>query len=308
MYSHNICEMTSVVITTKDRWDFLLRAIDSIVSSTVLPKYIVIVNDGEKIEKENLLNNIPKNIQLTLINNEYSKGANASRNIGISNCVTDLIFLLDDDDALTLRSIEDRLSVIKKSPNTVIAYTGVQFVYSNNLEQVKRTLPPHSLSHDSNQNIKALLKNGNLIGSTSRACIRKKAFLLAGQFDENLTCLQDYDLWLRMSKLGNIEHDNKSNVIYTIHCNGKQISSQHQKYLTTGFILYNKYKDDINKLKLQRKFLSQIYLRVAIITSRYSTKNKIKYCLTSLRYGLKIKTLLLLILPSSIIKKIHPYN
>ena len=40
--------MFSIVITTKNRLDFLRRAVNSILNSSLLPKEIIIVNDGGK--------------------------------------------------------------------------------------------------------------------------------------------------------------------------------------------------------------------------------------------------------------------
>ncbi|MTC45747.1 glycosyltransferase [Providencia sp. wls1922] len=301
-------ELISIVITTKDRRDFLCRALKSIISSTVIPKNIVVVNDGESIEKDFLYPEIPSGIELILINNEYSKGANASRNIGINLCPTDIVFLLDDDDALTKTSIEDRFTIMNKSPDTVLTFTGVNFVYSDNLDCIIRSSLPYNLSTDNCSSTETLFKKGNIIGSTSRVCIRKNAFLQAGQFDESLNCLQDYDLWIRMSKLGKLANDKKTNILYTIHKDGQQISSQYQKYLETGLTIYKKYQINISNLNLKKQFLSQIYLRVAIIASKISAHDKIKYCLLSLSNKINFRALLLLILPSVIIKRIHPYN
>lgn len=308
MTNYNVNSNISIVITTKNRNEYLLRAINSIMENTTIPRNIIIVNDGDKIEHEFLSNKLPSEVELTLINNTISKGANASRNIGINLCPTEIIFLLDDDDALTSSSIQDRFNIINKSPNTVLVFTGVHFVYSSNLSNIIRSTLPSELPNDNALNTKMLIKYGNIIGSTSRVCIRKSAFLSAGKFDEGLSCLQDYDLWIRMSKQGKIDNDQKSNILYTIHKNGQQISSQYQKYLETGLILYEKYQDDILKFNLKKQFLSQIYLRVAIISSNFSKKNKIKYCLLSLTHKINFRALLLLLLPSKVIKKIHPYN
>ncbi|WP_426719077.1 glycosyltransferase family 2 protein [Enterobacter cloacae complex sp. 304I2] len=65
-------KMFTVVITTKDRKSYLLRAVQSIVNSSILPYDIVIVNDGGiEIAEQDLP---PSSIKYIIINNKASKG------------------------------------------------------------------------------------------------------------------------------------------------------------------------------------------------------------------------------------------
>ncbi|PQJ66266.1 glycosyltransferase family 2 protein [Photobacterium angustum] len=289
--------MISVVITTKDRKDFLERAINSIFNNEMLPDEIIIVNDGGKA----VTSFKHDKIQFKIINNPQSLGGNRARNQGIELSSGDYIFFLDDDDALTPNSISERLKVFD-NPDIVLAFTGVKFVNSSNLDTVMREKKPYS---EEITNIKLLAK-GNLIGSTSCVAVRRDAIFNAGLFDEKLSALQDYDTWIRVSKIGKIGNDNQSNLIYTIHDTSNQISSKYDRYLVAGEYMYKKYITDLNEYNISREFLSNRYLRVAMSASSTSEFIKYKYLIKSLKYKISIYGIALL-LPTILLKKFKKF-
>ncbi|WP_318474742.1 glycosyltransferase family 2 protein [Photobacterium leiognathi] len=289
----------SVVITTKNRKDFLYRALNSINNNTKTPKEVIVVNDGgEKITLENT----DFKFNLVLINNSDSLGGNKARNQGIKASSGDIIFFLDDDDAYTPNSISERIKLFE-DPDVVLAFTGVKFVNSNNLDLILREKKTFS----ENITYKKLLSQGNLIGSTSCVAVRREAIFSAGLFDENVVALQDYETWLRISKLGKIVHDNHSNLIYTLHVGNNQISSKYERYLNAGEYIFNKYKKDLISYNIYNDFLSQRYLRVAISASSTSESIKYKYALKSLKYKFNLQACALL-LPTKILKKFKDFT
>lgn len=235
----------SIVITTKNRLDFLQRAIKSIAANTLTPSEIVIVNDGgDNIENE-IFSYL--NIKLTIINLIYSKGANYARNLGIKETTNDIVFLLDDDDAVTTSSFESRISAFSDK-NIGISFTGIQIVDDINLNVVKRIVNKIDITPTQEN----LLTLGNIIGSTSRVALRKSYFNQSGKFDEALPCLQDYDLWIRMAEVADISYDHNAGVLYTVHTKKKkksQISQNYKKYISSTNYLINKYSSQLKNKK-----------------------------------------------------------
>ncbi|HID8776000.1 TPA: glycosyltransferase [Enterobacter hormaechei] len=292
--------MFTVVITTKDRKSYLVRAVQSIINSSLFPYDIVIINDGGSAISEK---DLPlTSIKYIIINNEVSKGANYSRNLGIKKAQTKLIFLLDDDDAFYPHTFKKRLDLIHKNPDVGIVFTGIDIVSSNNLMKVSRQVKC-KLNFVTQSD---LLKSGNLVGSTSRVLIRKEIFERAGCFDENLKCLQDYDLWIRMASLAKVLNDHDHGVLYTVHEDGKQISSNYRRYLEAGNYLLNKYSQYLNG-ELKRAFKANVYLRVAISASSNSEVDKIKYGFLSLVNTFSFKAVVLCLVPGKLIKKIYKF-
>lgn len=293
--------MFSVVITTKNREKYLLRALQSALSNSILPNDIVVVNDGGEIPDFKSL--YFGSVNLKVINNIDSKGANYCRNIGIEATETEFVFLLDDDDAFTENSFKNRLEIIKSDENIGACFTGIKIVRSSDLnETIREVLPANAKCY-----FNELLNRGNVLGSTSRVVLRKEYFIAAGKFDESLDCLQDYDLWIRIAKVSIIQHDSRSNVFYTVHEDGHQISSKFERYLSVGLKLEQKYKVDIDKEGAKKNFLANIYLRVAISSASTSFSYKCLYAFKSFIIRPSLKSIALLILPFFILKKIYPF-
>lgn len=294
----------SVVITTKNRVDFLVRAVNSVLISGdgLMPLDIVIVNDGGAVISKDVFHNKNPDI-ITIINNSVSLGGNKARNQGVLAANGDIIFFLDDDDAYTADTISKKLRLFESDSQLALVYTGVQFVMSDNLDLVVRKKQPIA---DKELSLKHLLSRGNLIGPTSCAAVRKSAFIAAGMFDEKLGAMQDYELWLRMIQHGKVMSDGGLNLIYTIHSSGAQISSKYDKYLDAAAYISDKFKSELDKFDVSRCFWAEVYFRVALSCSHASKLLKVRFAIKSFVCKPALKSMALL-MPTSLLKRIKPF-
>lgn len=292
----------SVVITTKDRLDFLKRAVMSISVAGGRLTEIIIVNDGgERIENDFFSGY--NTAKINVINNPTSLGGNKARNQGVLAASGDIIFFLDDDDAYTADTISEKLRLFESDTQLALVYTGVQFVMSDNLDMVVRAKQPIA---DNELSLKHLLARGNLIGPTSCAAVRKSAFIAAGMFDEKLGAMQDYELWLRMIQHGKVMSDGGLNLIYTIHSSGAQISSKYEKYLVAATYISDKFKNELDKFDVSRCFWAEVYFRVALSCSHASELLKVRFAIKSFFCKPALKSMALL-MPTSLLKRIKPF-
>lgn len=292
----------SVVITTKNRFLFLIRAISSIFIGNFIPDDIVIVNDGGEVILNEMLP-FHESCEIKVINNKISLGGNKARNQGVLAASGDIIFFLDDDDAYTPDTISEKLRLFESDSQLVLVYTGVQFVMSDKLDMVVRTKQPIA---ENELSLKHLLAHGNLIGPTSCAAVRKSAFIAAGMFDEKLGAMQDYELWLRMIQYGKVMSDGGLNLIYTIHSSGAQISSKYEKYLVAATYISDKFKNELDRFDVSRCFWAQIYFRVALSCSHANEMLKIRFAVKSLLCKPALKSMALF-MPTSLLKRIKPF-
>lgn len=293
--------MFSVVITTKNRLDYLKRCVASVLGSTLKPSEIIIVNDAGAPFSEELFGQTDTDINI--FTNGFSRGANFSRNLGIEKSKNNIVFLIDDDDAVTSHSFQKRIDILLKDENIGICFTGVNIVESNNLSRKLREVLPC----ESDDYLHDLFDKGNIIGSTSRVAIRKCYFNRAGGFDEQLECLQDYDLWIRMAMECKISNDGEANLLYTVHANGGQISTKYKKYLKAGSYLVDKYYFQLKKFGLTRNFESQIYLRVALSAASSSCFYRMKYSAVSFIKKPNLKSIALVVIPYFLLKRIYTF-
>jgi glycosyltransferase involved in cell wall biosynthesis len=281
---------TSVIITTQNRKEFLLRAIDSVKLQTTLPEELIIIDDcsEEKLcDKElKIIRDELSPVVFKYIFNTVIKGGNYSRNLGVELSKFDIIMFLDDDDYWHQSKIENQIPYFNEKIGLV--YTGKKFVSSTDLFKVLR-LSQESVNENS-------IWSGNYIGSTSGVAIKRSVFELAGKFDEKLNSLQDYDLWIRVSLITQVAWDRDFNLFYTIHeQQGAQVSSNVCKHKESINYIKDKYKNQIDDLAYIQKRL--LLSRMEYIIARAYRKNGklifFKYYFRSLFLSPSLRTLVL---------------
>ncbi|KKA44120.1 glycosyltransferase family A protein [Salinivibrio sp. KP-1] len=292
----------SVVITTKNRPDFLFRCVHSIYRNSVLPEEVIIINDGGDRLTDDVFNSY--NIKIKTVNNKISKGANFCRNYGVSLAKTELVFFIDDDDTFTKYSFERRLEVFSSDSEIGLVYTGFNTVFSDDLNTVVSSKVPVEYSDNYTHD---LLSKGNIIGSTSRVAVRVAEFNKTDGFDNQLSSMQDYDMWIRMSQVTKIKHDCHIGINYTIHSGtSNQVSKNYNKYLQASEYLINKYKYLGIQNKCLREFRANLYLRVAIAGAD-SFGIKSLYSLMSLKESFSLKALGLLVMPTTFLRSFKSF-
>jgi len=289
---------TSVVIVTKNRKDFLLRAIDSVVNQSVKAYEIIVVDDASDYDIKSVINNL--NVEsLKLIINPKSFGGAIARNIGAKATNGDILMFLDDDDAWQVEKIQTQLECFKNDEKLALVYSGRKIVKDSNLSLVIR-----KSASKKGGDISKLIFEKNYVGITSAVAMKKNIFNSVGGFDENLPCRQDYDLWIRISAHGNVAWDKKYSVIYTLFANPmNQISGRADKHEFAADYIINKYSSYLDNLPfiLKRKSIAEKYFSVLKSYRRTDYKKSLEYAFKSFVSFPSIKTLILL-LPQTILK------
>ena len=106
----------SVIVPFYNNINTLYRAITSIYNQTLLPKEIIIVNDGStKKESEKLIKLIKKfdkkKIKIILLFLKKNSGPGSARNFGWNKSSCKYIAFLDADDSWHIKKIEIQLSL-----------------------------------------------------------------------------------------------------------------------------------------------------------------------------------------------------
>ena len=113
-------EDITVVIPVKERFNLLKLALQSINNQSLLPKYVMIVDDASK-KKINLTKKYKFNIKI--IENKKNIGVSASRNKGIKLCKTKYICFIDTDDTWKKNKLKLQYNLAEKNK--------LDFVYCN---------------------------------------------------------------------------------------------------------------------------------------------------------------------------------
>lgn len=282
--------MFSIIIPTHNRPQSLNRALESIYKQTLLPAEIIVIDDASEPAVSNLIfSNCPEEIKCHLIRNNISKKASGSRNLGILNSTQDYICFLDDDDEFLKNKIEIISKEIKNNNFPDLIYHTAEINLPNEKVKYKTHVKKISI-----ENSKSEILISNFIGGTPVVTVKKSSILKHGLFDEKLSALEDYEMWIRMvhgdctihainncltectyiSKKKSVSKDefNNENAL-------KNIYQKYQKnYEKLSFnqkknYIESKLKDRLQRNLLNKNYLQSIKISASIFKNRKNTKN-----------------------------------
>lgn len=234
--------LVSAIITTYRRKPAIVtRALRSVMKQTFSDIEIIIVDDSpiDFEEREAVRQGVLDNCKTAIfLSTGGSKGASAARNIGIKEATGEYIAFLDDDDEWLPEKIEKQLEGFISDE--------IGMVYSSIIvnDETDDTIYVRDVEHYSGKIHDLLLSNSNFIGSTSGPLIRKTCLECVGGFDESLESSQDYDLYIRLSKLYEINFVTGDYTIYHKHT-GERITTNVLAKIHGIIRIIEKYSEDL---------------------------------------------------------------
>ena len=183
----------SVIVTTFNRSDRVLRALGSIYNQSFKDYEVIVVDDcsvdntGEKIK--GYIGGDKRFRYLKLDKNH--KSHSHPKNIGIGLTKSSYIAFLDDDDEYkshTLSSLYEKAI----SSRADVVYGGYDIIDEETGKEANGV--NFEFSHD------LLLKKNFMVSSS--VLVKRSSLEAIGRFDETVSRFSDWHLWLRMSKAG----------------------------------------------------------------------------------------------------------
>ena len=199
----------SIIIPVYNGEKYLKESIDSALNQTYKNIEIIVINDGSKDSTESIVLSYGNKIRYYKKDNG---GVASALNLALSKMKGDYFSWLSHDDLYEKDKIAIQINELSKYDDKVILLSDYKIINDSGLEKRKMIAPHNELikNHE-----KALLK-GLINGIT--LLIPKKAFIECGNFNEELKCTQDYDLWFRMLLKGyQFKHINKVLASSRIH-------------------------------------------------------------------------------------------
>lgn len=186
------------VYNTKE--EYLKEAIESILSQTFSDFELIIINDGSD-KKTTLTLEQFKDLRIKIIEGQH-KGAAAARNLGIDNSKGEYILLMDSDDIALPQRLEKQLKFMDENPDISISSSWYKTIPNNKVHK----LPP-------------FVGPLELLSGCKMACgcsiFRKsdiEKFNL--KFNETIETAEDYDLWVRASKVAKLANIQEVLLLY----------------------------------------------------------------------------------------------
>lgn len=185
----------TVVIPTRDRWEFLSRhALPSALAQRQIEIEVVVVDEGSSDETSARLAEIA-DPRLRVIRHDVPKRLPGARNAGAAGAAGGWLAFLDDDDVWSPSKLRLQIDAARSMARTW-AY-GRAVVVDRGLGMIEDDPFPAP------EELAELLLGGNWIpGGGSNVIVERNAFQQAGGFDAELRFFEDWDLWLRLLDKG----------------------------------------------------------------------------------------------------------
>lgn len=213
---------------------YLHESVESILNQTFSDFEFLIMDDGSTDKTSFILKKYAQKDQRIKIFHQKNAGIVKSLNKLIDLSKTELIARMDADDISLTDRLKMQYDYLSKNPGTVLVGTFAELFHDNKI------LGNNTAFAEDFLNRWFLSLHPPFIHSS--VLMRKKALIDIGKYREEGHPAEDYDLWIRIKRLGKIENINKVLTRYRI--NQKGISAlKYKRQLTV--------RDQLNLINLE---------------------------------------------------------
>jgi glycosyltransferase involved in cell wall biosynthesis len=181
----------SVIVPTYNYAHFIGDCLDSIFSQTYKDFEVIVVDDGSTDDTAQVLKKYRGEIHYI---HQENRGLPAARNTGIRAAQGEYLAFLDSDDLWLPDKLDEQIRVLRND-----ADMGIIFSDASAFDE-KGVIRESILKEENTCTgfcFQRLFMGNYLVMPT--VMIRTRCLEKGGLFDESLTAVEDYDLWLRIS-------------------------------------------------------------------------------------------------------------
>ena len=235
MTKKNAMPLVSIIIPVYNGKNYLKEAIDSALAQTYKNIEILVINDGSTDCTEKIAKKYGDKIRY------YKKengGVSTALNLGIRKMKGKYFSWLSHDDLYMPNKILEQMKYISNFDDKTILFADYCLINKKS-QFIRNVILNHEVFLEKPE--KSIL-TGSINGIT--LLIPKRAFTDFGDFDVNLKCTQDYDMWLKMMKKYKFVHHK---MIYTkTRIHSSQDTIKNPRTLSEGNILWKKIIDNFS--------------------------------------------------------------
>lgn len=182
----------SVLMSVRNGEGWVAEAVESVLGQTFSDFEFIVVNDGSTDRTGAILDG-HGDPRLKVLH-EPRAGLTCSLNRALRLATAPLVARMDADDVALPERLARQLAFLEAHPDVGLLGTGCHEI--SPLGEVLRTIAP---PRDDPTIRRALIRENPFVHSS--VMMRREALEAAGPYDESLPVAQDYDLWLRMSRV-----------------------------------------------------------------------------------------------------------
>jgi glycosyltransferase involved in cell wall biosynthesis len=184
----------SVIIPTRNRCRQLELALSSALGQRDVDLEVLVVDDCSTDATEELVSSTTDD-RVRYLNQDRPAGVSTARNRGIAEAKGRWIAFLDDDDLWAPTKLARQIGVMREGGRTW-SYGG-EIIVDEELNILGGSPPPPP------EEVMRLLERHNAVpAGASNVVVRADTVAVAGAFDPELANNEDWDMWIRLARLG----------------------------------------------------------------------------------------------------------
>lgn len=179
----------------KEKPAYLKESIESMLNQSVPTDDFVLVCDGPLTKELDAVIEQYKDF-LKIIRLQHNIGLGEALNQGLKHCKHDLVARMDSDDVSDSKRCEEQLNYYRKNPETGLLGAVISEFVENPHEVIGQRKTPLK-----DTEIKRYSRRRNPFNHPVMM-FRKEVIIAAGGYREVFHLFEDYDLWVRVLKMG----------------------------------------------------------------------------------------------------------
>jgi glycosyltransferase involved in cell wall biosynthesis len=187
----------TVLIPTFNRSAFLLESLESILAQTRPAHEIIIINDGSTDDTLEQLKAYEGRVRVL---SKSNAGKSAALNFGLKHVTGDLVWIFDDDDLAAPKALETLVGLLEANPEADMAYGRHERFSVAGSGEVRLLGTGYWTNCESDEFLTATLDD--MFAHQQGMVVRKDLYDRVGAFDESLVRSQDYDMLIRLARVG----------------------------------------------------------------------------------------------------------
>ncbi len=184
----------AIIIAARNAADTIRDTLDSLFGQTFTDWEAIVVNDGSTDGTGLVAEEYARRDARLRVMHALHGGVSAARNAGIEATRAPWIMLLDADDQLQPWHLEGMMATARDDATADVVYCDWRIVSANGLEGVRQQVtfqgPP----------IRQLSRSVNVV--VHGLMFRRDLLERSGRFQPGMPTAEDWDLWLRMARIG----------------------------------------------------------------------------------------------------------
>ncbi|KMT66531.1 glycosyltransferase family 2 protein [Catenovulum maritimum] len=213
----------SVIIPTYNCIDYLPFAVSSVIKQNVKDMEIIVVDDGSTDGTQVWLANIIEKYPFIKVIQQHNLGVVTARNNAIAQAKGEYIAFLDADDYWYEDKLGPQLSYMQSHPKVSLSFSNYDHIDMDNQkiidcfsywpEFLSKIYRKQDTNYQTLFNASESIIATNVIG-TSTVVAKKSALVATNGFDTKLKSASDWDMWIRLSQLGDVALSSRSTTAY----------------------------------------------------------------------------------------------